>query len=361
MPFPNSAGKHAGRPFVTPARLLEYRARQDVAAGTPPPGVVLTWQASLAEQVRERRAGREIPGPAGPLAVLASGLGFARLPIGAPVAAIVIEELAALGLQAVVGVGTAGAIGDGLAPGDLVVCSGALRDEGTSHHYAPPDRFALPDPGLTGRLRAQLPQAVPGPSWTTDAPYRETAEEITAYRAEGILTVEMEAAALFTVARHIGLAAAAVFCVSDVLHGEQWEPHFHAAGVQQGLWTLFEAAEACLVASLPPDSRPAVPGNAVGLPASRPLLALLAGMLDGRVRAWEHQAGVTVVETHHVGRLSARSMDLDDFACPLRLAHDVAVHVEPVSDGCLHRLTSSLVPRMTRLPRATSLWPVSAP
>ncbi len=87
-----------------------------------------------------------------------------------------------------------------------------------------------------------------GPTWTTDAPYRETVEEITRYRGEGILTVEMEAAALFTVARLSGLAAAAAFCVSDVLHGERWEPHFAAADVKQAMWTLFEAAEACLMA-----------------------------------------------------------------------------------------------------------------
>jgi len=59
--------------------------------------VVLSWQADLEEQVRERRACREVRGPAGPLAVVSDELGFARLPIGAPVTAIVVEELAALG------------------------------------------------------------------------------------------------------------------------------------------------------------------------------------------------------------------------------------------------------------------------
>lgn len=181
MPFPNLEGKHAGRPFVTPRRLLEYRATQERA----PRVVVLGWQPSLEKQVRERRECREIPGPAGALAVvLPGGLGFARVPIGAPAAAIVVEELAAL-----------------------------------------------------------------GSTWTTDAPYRETAEEIAQYRDEGILTVDMEAAALFTVARLSGLAAASVFCVSDVLHGEEWEPHFSSADVRQALWTLFEAAEACLPVS----------------------------------------------------------------------------------------------------------------
>src|SRR5690348_12171192 len=59
-------------------------------------------------------------------------------------------------------------------------------------------------------------------------------------------------------------------------------------------------------------------------------------MLNDRVRAGEHQAGVTVVETHQVRRLPARPADLDDLARPLRLAHDIATHVEPVPDGCLH-------------------------
>jgi hypothetical protein len=64
-------------------------------------------------------------------------LGFARLAIGAPAAAIAVEELAAWGVQAVVGVGFAGAIAADLAPGDVVVCAAALRDEGTSRHYLP--------------------------------------------------------------------------------------------------------------------------------------------------------------------------------------------------------------------------------
>src|SRR5690349_4040871 len=72
----------------------------------------------------------------------------------------------------------------------------------------------------------------------------------------------------------------------------------------------------------------------------RAFLALPAGMLDNRVRAWEHQARVTIVETHQVWRLAARSADFDDLACPRWLAHDVATHVQAVSDGCLHAPTS---------------------
>src|SRR5437763_9303569 len=71
-------------------------------------------------------------------------------------------------------------------------------------------------------------------------------------------------------------------------------------------------------------------------------------MLDDRVRPGEHQAHMTVVETHQVGRLSARPADLDDLSRPLRLAHDVATHVEPVPDGCLH--SAHLLTQVPALP-----------
>jgi uridine phosphorylase len=248
MPFPNLEGKHAGRPYVTARRLLDYHESLGNTRAAAPRAVVLTWQSRLENRVRERRDHQEARGAGvdSLLLRLTPDLGLARLPIGAPAAAIAVEELSARGTELFIGIGTAGAVGERLAAGDLVICSAALRDEGTSHHYAPPEPFAFPDPGLTARLREALPAAAQGPSWTTDAPYRETAEEIARYRAEGVLTVEMEASCLFTVARITGAAAAAAFVVSDVLHGEQWEPHFGSAGVLHGLWTLFEAAEACL-------------------------------------------------------------------------------------------------------------------
>jgi uridine phosphorylase len=255
VPFPNLEGKHAGRPYVTARRLLDYH----IARGNPmmatPRAVILTWQGRLERRVRERRQHQEMHGHAigsSALLRLTPEVGLARLPIGAPAAAIAVEELTARGTELFIGVGTAGAIDERLTVGDLVVCSAALRDEGTSQHYAPPEPFARPDPELTARLLAALPDAIHGPSWTTDAPYRETAEEVATYRADGIVTVEMEASCLFTVAAAAGVPAAAAFVVSDVLHGERWEPHFSSGDILHGLWTLFEAAERCLPGSPAP-------------------------------------------------------------------------------------------------------------
>lgn len=177
---------------------------------------------------------------------LSAAVGFAFLPIGAPLVAIAVEELAALGTRTVVGLGTAGAIAAQLAVGDVVVCSAALRDEGTSHHYERDARWAAPNKHVTEHLRAALPGAAFGPTWTTDAPYRETAEEIAAYQREGVLTVDMEASALFTVGASLGVQTGGVFCVSDVLHGDTWQPHFYSTAVDDALWATFERIEALL-------------------------------------------------------------------------------------------------------------------
>ena len=66
-----------------------------------------------------------------------------------------------------------------------------------------------------------------GTTWTIDAPYRETVTEVRKYRDEGVLTVEMEAAAIFSVAEYLNLNACAIFTISDYLTEDKWELHFH--------------------------------------------------------------------------------------------------------------------------------------
>ncbi|WP_326812462.1 nucleoside phosphorylase [Streptomyces scopuliridis] len=154
----------------------------------------------------------------------------------------------ALGARAVVTVGTAGALHHRLHPGDLVISDRALRDEGTSHHYLPPGRYTEPDPTLSQHLTSALTSTerpvYTGGTWTTDALYRETPAEAQRYAAEGLLTVEMEAAAVFAVARHRGIPAAAAFTVADSLVDRQ--PRADSREVSTGLEQLLDAAVAAL-------------------------------------------------------------------------------------------------------------------
>jgi uridine phosphorylase len=170
------------------------------------------------------------------------GFGF-----GAPNAAIVIEELTTLGVRRFINVGLAGALPNEVDFGDVVLCTAAIRDEGVSHHYVPAARYAYPSMGLTDELRqALLSKGDPfteGMTWTLDAVYRETVEEALAYREEGVVTVEMEAAALFTIAEVLGVEIASLFTASDHLLAEsEWRPAPNKQLLTDGLGRILDVS-----------------------------------------------------------------------------------------------------------------------
>jgi len=215
--------------------------------------VVLCYQRSLYDHVL-RTEGVERPRRALPVPLPSTGgrVGLlGRFGIGAPAAATAVEELAALGTTAVVSVGTAGTLQRDLKPGDLVLCEAAVRDEGVSHHYLPPGRLAVAPAGMTAAMEAAMRGAGhrfrTGASWTIDTPYRETIDEVRHYQAEGVLCVEMEAAALFAVAEIRGLQLASAFVISDSLAELTWSSHFGSPEVASGLIDLYQAALVALL------------------------------------------------------------------------------------------------------------------
>ncbi|HLY31664.1 MAG TPA: hypothetical protein VKQ36_11585, partial [Ktedonobacterales bacterium] len=153
-----------------------------------------------------------------------------RLRVGAPAAVTDLEELMALGVRDVLVVGVAGSLQQRLPIGSLVIPTGAIREEGTSFHYAPAGVDVTPDPTLTQALTdacATLNAPVAsGPVWTTDAPYRELQSKILAYGAAGALAVEMEASALFAAAKARGARLSLLLAISDELF-HPWRPGFH--------------------------------------------------------------------------------------------------------------------------------------
>ncbi len=235
MPYPQLAGKHREKALFSPVEFHRYvwQRRGGIPPRVPPNIVLLfgrRWGTYLDRRYPGTRDART------DVYRVAPGTGVTLLGgPGAPWASIVVEELAALGARRFVIVGTAGSLQPDLRAGSFVVCRAALRDEGTSHHYLGPGRFVRASPGLARALRRafereRVPHAV-GDSWTIDAPYRETRAEIRRYRSQGVLTVEMEASAAFSVARYRRLEAGAVFVVSDHLDDAGWEPRFHDTSV----------------------------------------------------------------------------------------------------------------------------------
>lgn len=124
--------------------------------------------------------------------------------VGGSFAVLVAEELFASGCRLLISITSAGQIIPAGQPPYFVLIERALRDEGTSYHYRPPAAYSVIRPALAGRLQDAFTGAairvLRGASWTTDAPFRETAEAIEFARAEGIAGVEMEAAALYAFA-----------------------------------------------------------------------------------------------------------------------------------------------------------------
>jgi uridine phosphorylase len=128
--------------------------------------------------------------------------------VGASFAVLIAEEMFAAGCRLLVSMTSAGRIEALGEPPYFVLIERALRDEGTSYHYLPPAEYSHADPVMVERLDGAFEHlAVPverGAAWTTDAPFRETAEAIRGRQADGILAVEMEAAALYAFAHARG-------------------------------------------------------------------------------------------------------------------------------------------------------------
>lgn len=250
MPFPQHPKKHRESALFTPRHFFRYLRSTGEVVPRAPSTVILGFTPHLtkfAVEALHARPAKEAPElllrtPRGALGLVQSR------GIGAPALAVTMEELMARGARRFVSVGIAGCLQSNLTIGTTVVCTRAIRDEGTSYHYVQPSKYAYPSGPLAARLRRGLEargvQVRTGASWTVDAPYRETVGELRAYRKAGVLTVDMEASALFSVAQASGVEAAALFTVSDILDETGWVPRFVEA--RDHLHTLLRQTVAVL-------------------------------------------------------------------------------------------------------------------
>ena len=161
--------------------------------------------------------------------------------IGGPSASIAMEELANIGADTFIRVGTCGGIKLEVTSGDIVVATGAVRMEGASREYAPIEFPAVADLEVTNALVAaagrkgfdfhtgvvQCKDSFYGQHSPERMPVSyELQSKWEAWKRLGVLASEMESAALFTVAAHRGVRCGSAFHVI-------WNQERNAAGLDQ--------------------------------------------------------------------------------------------------------------------------------
>jgi uridine phosphorylase len=151
---------------------------------------------------------------------------------GAPAVASFTEELIARGARKILLLGAAGSLQPHLKVGDYVIPTEAIRDEGVSSHYLPKGVRAEASKKIVGALeracREHRATYRKGLVWTMGAPFRELKSKVIDLQKRGCLAVEMETAAVFSVAIFRGVEASAFLCISDELAELKWKLEFYS-------------------------------------------------------------------------------------------------------------------------------------
>jgi uridine phosphorylase len=209
--------------FKPAALLREARRQKNLPVVDVPPVCILDPDGDIVRRLRD--TGQARPSESWPcyhsrldtFALAGRTAGIVGCAVGAPFAVLIAEELFASGCRFLISLTSAGQIRPAGRLPYFVIIDRAIRDEGTSYHYAAAAEFADADPRLVTLAHEAVAgkglDAVVGATWTTDAPFRETAAAIASARAKGALAVEMEAAALYAFAR---AADARVLCLAHV-------------------------------------------------------------------------------------------------------------------------------------------------
>ena len=232
---PILSNKHYNRPTIfEPAALLrEARRQKSLSPCNVPPICVLDPDGDLSRHLRDGGA-KLHPGWACYhtemfiLELDSGSVGVVGCAVGSSFAVLVAEQLFVSGCRLLISITSAGQLLDIGNPPYFIIIDRALRDEGTSYHYLPPSAYASLRPemeDLADRTMKIAGSVFRGGTWTTDAPYRETAEAVSFAKSENLLAVEMEAAALYAFAesRHKDIICFAHVTNRMAVDGEDFE------------------------------------------------------------------------------------------------------------------------------------------
>lgn len=154
-------------------------------------------------------------------------IGIVQGYLGAAASGGQLEVLIAMGFKKFIVCGGAGVLKKDMQVGHLVVPYSAVRDEGLSYHYLEPSREVECNKEaldcIIEYLKINKIPFIKAKTWTTDAFYRETDDKIALRVSEGCVTVEMEAAAFFAVAKFRNVVLGQILYGGDDLSGIEWD------------------------------------------------------------------------------------------------------------------------------------------
>jgi len=242
-------------PIITPSDFIRYVAENrkiPVHRLKLPQRLLITYQRSTYECAKNLVDGRLVDwwiyGESQPFCVGQYNgveIGVGRFWIGASAAVMTLEEVIACGAKTIFEVGLAGGLQSFLQPGDIVVVTEAIRDEGTSHHYLPPEVKVESSARLRNNLVKHLNEReirhFVGPVWSTDGVYRETRGKFRRFRDGGVLAVDMETSAIFALAKFRNVEAASAQAISDVLTEKGWLQAFEHQSVRESTKALLKS------------------------------------------------------------------------------------------------------------------------
>lgn len=169
-----------------------------------------------------------------------------QAPVGGAMAVLMAERLFAYGTEKLLAAGCCGSLAD-LPENTFLLVEKALRDEGTSFHYLPPQRFvSLPENPrmkISAFLREEGIPFSPCTTWSTDGFFRETKEKLKQRREEGCTVVDMECASLAACAQFRNKDFAQILFTADTLahlrHNQRgWGKESRGAALEIGLRAL---------------------------------------------------------------------------------------------------------------------------
>ena len=154
--------------------------------------------------------------------------------VGEPLCVAQYEDLLAIGSKRLILLGNCGVLDKTIEDCGIIIPTAALRDEGTSFHYAAPGDVIEVNKKYKEIFKKVLADCgypyVEGMTWTTDACYRETREKVNRRKEQGAICVEMECAGMQALCDFRGTEFFQFFYAGDNLDHSSWEPRSLSGG-----------------------------------------------------------------------------------------------------------------------------------